>query len=846
MIPRSTYRVQFHAGFTFADAAACVDYWADLGISHLYASPIATARAGSMHGYDVVDPTRINPELGGETGFRALCAALRHRGIGVILDIVPNHMAVGGDDNPWWLDVLEKGAASPYAAYFDIDWRPADPELRDRLLAPFLGSSYAEAVEQGDLVLEVDPEAHCLSVVAYGRHRFPIRPDDYPEVLAAVEALDLWDIKPRLLHARFDGRTEAGRRRLHALLERQVYRLADWRTARDRINWRRFFDITELAGLRVEDPGVFDAVHALPLRLYREGLIDGVRIDHVDGLADPATYVRRLRAALDEAGRAAGKARADGPAYLVVEKILARGEPLPADWGLDGESGYAFMNSVSALLHDPAGAAPLGDLWAEVSGRSAVFEDEEALARRTLLANVFAAQHEAATAAFHRLASRDLALRDHSRPAFHRVLAALLGVFPRYRFYGLGEPVGPEEAAAIDDLGAAARRALDVSDHATLALVLSWMKGEGTGEPLKRRDALRRLAQLSAPIAAKAVEDTAFYRYGRLLSRNDVGFDPDRLGARAADFHADMLARADFPHRMNATATHDHKRGEDARARLSVLSEIPDVWRDWARRWLDLVDRDGISAGDAHLLHQTLVGAWPLDLDPANADGVEALVGRVEAWQLKALREAKLRSSWMAPDEAYETVARDYLHRFLADDRARGDLAEFVQWIAPAGVARTHAQTTLRLTVPGVPDLYQGTETWDFSLVDPDNRRPVNFSAPPQSEDWRAPWRKYQRVRDVLQLRGEHPDLFARGAYQPLEIEGPRAEEALAFARIHEDQRLIVLVALRSADACIRAGRPDPGVDWWGDTGVRLEDGEAGRMRATDILGDRAAGWRLI
>jgi (1->4)-alpha-D-glucan 1-alpha-D-glucosylmutase len=351
MIPTATYRVQLHAGFTFAHAAALAPYWARLGISHLYASPIATARQGSTHGYDVVDPTTINPALGGEAGFRAMVAALRAEGLGVVLDIVPNHVAVGGQDNAWWLDVLENGRASAYARYFDIDWSPADPDLDGKVLAPFLGAPYGQALAAGDLRLDVEPERGRLSVLAHGAHRFPLRREEYPEVLAAVGARRVQDVDPDRLAAAFDPA------RLHQLLERQHYRLAWWRAAGDAINWRRFFDITELAGLRIEDSAVFEAVHALPLRLYREGLIDGLRVDHVDGLADPAAYCRTLRAAL----QAADPRRTP---WLVVEKILGAGETLAGDWGVDGTTGYEAMNEISALQHDPAGAEPLARFWA--------------------------------------------------------------------------------------------------------------------------------------------------------------------------------------------------------------------------------------------------------------------------------------------------------------------------------------------------------------------------------------------------------------------------------------------------------------------------------------------------
>jgi (1->4)-alpha-D-glucan 1-alpha-D-glucosylmutase len=828
MIPTATYRVQFHAGFTFAHAAALAPYWAKLGISHLYASPIATARQGSTHGYDVVDPTTINSALGGEAGFRAMVAALREKGLGVALDIVPNHVAVGGQDNAWWLDVLENGGASAYAGYFDIDWSPADPDLDGKVLAPFLGVPYGQALAAGDLRLDVEPERGRLSVLAHGAHRFPLRREDYPEVLSAVGADRVEDVDPDRLAAAFDPA------RLHQLLERQHYRLAWWRAAGDAINWRRFFDITELAGLRVENPAVFEAVHALPLRLYREGLIDGLRVDHVDGLADPAGYCRTLRAAL----QAADPLRRP---WLVVEKILGGGEILAGDWGVDGTTGYEAMNEISALQHDPAGAEPLARFWAHVSGRPAAFEVEEHAARREILTRDFAGQLDAAALAFHRLARADVSTRDFALPALRRALIALIVAFGVYRTYA-----GDTDEAPLQALSKA--KAAEPAAAAALDLIGRWLSGQAKVPAGLRAEAIRRFEQLSAPVAAKAVEDTAFYRYGRLASRNDVGFDPGRFSTTPAAFAALAAQRGEaFPNGLLATATHDHKRGEDVRARLAVLSQIPAVWIAQAGAWLEAFPLKGVDPGDAYMLHQMIVGAWPLDLSPNDAEGLAAFSDRLADWQRKALREAKLRTSWTVPDETYEAACEAYLRTLLTgeDDRYRRGCAEFVATIAPAGVANSLVQTGLRLTLPGAPDLFQGAEFWDFSLVDPDNRRPVDYAArwaaleaqrPPPS--WRDGAYKQALIARLLGDRRAHPDLFT-APLRHIEPTGARASQALAFERTSPKGRLVVVAALHGAQACMDRGEPLIAPGWWADTA--LPDGR----RLAEIMGQEPFWWSI-
>lgn len=818
--PRATMRLQLHKGFTFADAQLVAPYMARLGISHLYSSPILTARPGSMHGYDVTDPTRVNPELGGEDGFRDLVATLRHHGLGLILDIVPNHMAVG-NDNPWWIDVLKYGRSSVHAQVFDIDWRPDNPLLQGKVLLPVLGGEYGEVLASGELKLERGPEG---TELRHYDNRFPIRPEDEAEIAASASGA-------------FDAATEDGRARLHRLLERQHYRLAWWRTVADEINWRRFFDINELAGVRVEIPSVFEATHALLFKFYAEGLIDGVRVDHIDGLSDPGGYCRRLRARLEQLAP-------DRPAYIVVEKILGRGESLSQDWGVDGTSGYEFMDAVSALQHDPAAQESLQALWSALSGRPGDFDAEEAPARREMLERSFAAQLDAVAGAVHQVALQGLETRDASRLALRRALVEILAHFPVYRSYGGESEAGADQAAfAAAIMGATAAESL--AGPEMIELVARMLCAAQTPA---QRVAATRFCQLSAPVAAKAVEDTAFYRYGRLLSRNDVGFDARLLGTDAGTFHRICAERgAAFPGALLATATHDHKRGEDVRARLAVISEIPQVWGEILRRWMKLnaghrTRPDAPSAGDEIMLYQTLIGAWPLDLVANDTTGRRAFVERVARWQEKALHEAKLITSWTSPNQQYEDAAQSFLRTIMGGEAEfPSEAASFVDRIAAAGAVNGLAQVLLKMTVPGVPDFYQGTEFWDLSLVDPDNRQPVDFAAREHGLDagqrplalvgtWRDGRIKQAVIAASLALRRERPEVFAAGSYLPLAAEGSGADRIVAFARLTDGDRIIVVAPRLPYQLLLEAEDLLVPPRVWQDTSITLPAFLAGRF----------------
>lgn len=865
---RATQRLQFHRDFTLDDAVPLVPYFARLGISHIYASPLLTARPGSTHGYDVVDPTRINPELSGEPALERLVAALRAENMGLILDFVPNHMAVGGNANPWWLDVLEWGVGSPYAQFFDIQWNSPDPLLKGQLLVPFLRSDYGEMLKAGEITLHFDPEAGAFYTAHY-EHRFPLYPPSYAEVLRTIQQLlntkadnnidallalvqpfealernpEYWREAQKLREQlreiarvpviataiasaldQFNTITdEESLHRMHRLLESQHYRLASWRTAADDINWRRFFDINDLGALRVERPPVFDATHNKIFELVRKGLIDGLRVDHIDGLANPRAYCRKLRRRLDRLqAERPDTLKRDELLPIYVEKILGEGEHLPTEWKVDGTTGYEFMNQVSLLQHDPVGEFQLHDLWTRISGRPAAFMDEVREARAQVLASSLAGDFEMVAQGLLQIARSDLATRDITLGAIRRALFELIVHFPVYRTYASACIRSQQDQQFFTQALIGARTTLAENDWPLLEHLDRWLGGQPLREVTQRTErklrqkVLTRFQQLTSPTAAKAVEDTACYRSAVSLARNDVGFDPQHFSAPLADFHKACQMRATyFPNNLLATATHDHKRGEDMRARLAVLSERA-VWftekiAQWRILAADLYAEldDGIapSPADELILYQTLLGSWPLHLKTNDDDAMLAYCERLQRWQEKALREAKLRTSWSTPNHLYEDVCSKFLVRLLTAKETRAwreDIAAAAMSIAPAGALNSLSQCLLKMTVPGVPDFYQGAEFYDFSLVDPDNRRPVDFAARtsglakvPRATDLLENWHdgriKQWVIAQVLALRASYFSVFQKGNYLPLEVEGEHADRVVAFARQHHEQTLVVL-----------------------------------------------------
>lgn len=861
---RATLRLQFNREFTLDDALPWLGYFARLGISHLYASPLLAAQPGSMHGYDAVDPSRISDELGGEPALRRLVDGLRQHGMGLIVDTVANHMRIG-DANPWWQDVLEWGLDSPYAQFFDIRWHSDDPLLDQQVLLPCLGEDYVDEVSGGGIRLDYDA-ASARFLLRYGEQRFPVCPSSYGMILCHTDSFELLALAPRFVelhhhpmarHLAHDlcrqaavaladsGRLErlldsyrADWHSLHRLIEQQHYRLANWRVAADDINWRRFFDINELVGLRAERPDVFEASHAYLLKLMTEGLIDGLRIDHVDGLADPRGYCRRLW-------------RATHGAPVFVEKILAPGETLPADWKVRGSTGYDFMNQLSLLQHEARGEPVLRHLWLEFSGRQDGFAEEVRQARERVLNSLFAGDVEGLALQLWQIARFELASRDIPLGSIRRALFQLLVAFPVYRTYTHALGRSTQDQRFFTQALEQARQQLEPMDQRTLG----WLDRILGGEPLRslppgplrqlRKRALDRFQQLTPPIAAKSLEDTACYRSAAALGRNDVGFDPQQMGGDVEAFHRACQERLrDFPGALLATATHDHKRGEDCRARLAVLSERAEWFAEQAWSWWKLAAPlrrqtargPAPSGGDELILYQCLLGSWPLELAADDEAGLRDYHPRIEQWQLKAIREAKLDSDWSSPNEAYERGCSEFLEALLLGAPAlplRQAIARAASSLMPAGALNALAQCVLRNTVPGVPDLYQGCEFWDFSLVDPDNRRIPDFPAreaaldgppdwPALLRDWRNGQIKQALLACALGLRQRWPTLFAAGDYLPLEVRGEFAAQVVAFVRSHAGQHLLVVVPRCAAALLGQSRLPLVDAQGWRDTRLHL------------------------
>ncbi|MGC2855348.1 malto-oligosyltrehalose synthase [Novispirillum sp. DQ9] len=882
-VPAATYRLQFHAGFTFDDAAAVIPTLAALGVTDVYASPILKARAGSMHGYDITDHHAINPELGGTDGYTRLCTALQEHGLGLVLDIVPNHMGIGLADNDWWLDVLEWGEDSPHARFFDIDWHPAKVELHGKVLLPVLGDHYGRVLEDGQLALRFDAAAGAFNVW-YWDHRFPLTPTHYGGLLseAAKEAPDLADIAKTfrdLRRRRRDRRAVAaslkerlsnpspaalaaieavvGRvngtvgkrqsfRQLHRLLEAQHYRLAFWRVASDEINYRRFFQINDLAGIRVEEPDVFDATHGLILDLVAEGTVSGLRIDHIDGLFAPRRYLHRLQ---DKARAAAGQ---DEPFYVVVEKILGTHESLREGWPVAGTTGYDFMTQVNGVFIDPAGERPLTKLYRRLLGGTLPeFADVVYEGKRLVMGQELAAELRVLANEMERVLEQDWHSRDFTTANLLIALREVVACFPVYRTYVNRDGATADDLRDIDWAIARARRMRATADPSIYDVVRGLLTTD-YARTRERRHVLpevirlaRKFQQYSGPVMAKGVEDTAFYRYNRLISLNEVGGHPSSFGQTVAAFHRQNQDRARHsPAGMLATATHDHKRGEDARARITALSELAGEWDARVRRWMTLNRRarrmlhDNGPAphpNDEYLFYQALIGVWPLDGD------LTGLRDRLVAFMTKALREAKLRTSWTAPDEQYEQAVEQFITRVLDDSRPNPflpDVAAFHDTLAPAGMLNGLGQVVLKHVSPGVPDTYQGTELWDDSLVDPDNRRPVDYErrralldrlpGDPADllRDWRSGAIKLHVVRALLHHRRAHPGLMREGAYLPLEAEGRRADHLIACARHDGDGGWLVACVPRLTVRLRPADSPWPlGEAVWGKTRLTLPDG---------------------
>ena len=889
MTPRATYRLQFTPEFGFDDAARLAPYLAKLGVSHLYASPYLKARPGSQHGYDIVDHNRLNPELGGEEAFTGMTASLKQHGLGQILDFVPNHMGVGGSDNPFWLDVLEWGPDSVHAGWFDIDWQNDRTYLQGKLLVPVLGDQYGVELANGQLRLAFDRKTGSFAVWAYDTHKLPIWPHHYGRILGNEHpvlerigdnfaAMASWrpqiraradSLKAELtarVHddpgvaraleealARFAGQPGdlASWQRLEDLIRAQNWRAAHFTVASDDINYRRFFNINDLAGLRMELPEVFDHAHRLVFRLMREGVIDGLRIDHIDGLFDPKAYLERLRAVAPGAETAGPE---ESGFYLVVEKILAHGEELRRDWPVEGTTGYEVTNLLLGLMIDPGSEAAFTEIYADFVGAGAEYSKILRECKKRIMDNEMASELDRLARSAARVARQTPSTEDFTQTVLRRALREIVACFSVYRTYVDAEnPPIDEDRTRLAEAIAAARpneTAIDASVYDFLGRLLI---GDLVAEPrsgFSRNAVLRcamKLQQYSGPVMAKGLEDTAFYRYNRFVALNEVGGHPDLFGIGMDEFHAANLRRRELsPDAMLTTSTHDTKRGEDVRARLAVLSEFPDLWAEQVAAWSALLRPDAPrldpeaapDRNDEYLLYQTMLGTWPTDLMGASP-GQEALAAyaeRLKGAMTKAMREAKAHTTWASPNETYETATLAFIDHALVGEAAAAFLPAFApvaERIARLGVSNSIVQSVLKLTIPGMPDIYQGCEMWDLSMVDPDNRRRVDFDqrqrrlAEVQAasaedpgramadylRDWPDGRIKLAVMAVLLGFRRDHEALFGRGSYEPIEVGGPRASEICAFLRrgpggADGDS---IIVAVRRFPARHAAAAEDPG-----------------------------------
>jgi (1->4)-alpha-D-glucan 1-alpha-D-glucosylmutase len=939
-IPRATYRLQLNHLFTFARATAIVPYLSDLGISHCYISPCLKARPGSMHGYDIVDHNSFNPEIGSAEEFDRFVDALQQHDMGLIIDIVPNHMGIMGCDNAWWLDVLENGEASTYASFFDIDWHPLKEELHGKVLIPVLHDHYGAVLESGELKLAFDSARGAFNI-QYRDHCFPIDPKEYPRILrhctgslmenVGEQNADLLEFQSLITaFSHLPGRHEIGIDRiaernrdkeihkhrlaelaargpeigaciipavaaingnpadpasfeeLHELIKAQAFRLANWRVAADDINYRRFFDTDDLAGICTESETVFDATHRLVLKLMADGKVNGLRLDHPDGLYDPAQYFDRLKRSIAMAtNNSKSGSQAEGLSYVVIEKILSGSEQLPAGWAVCGTTGYDFANLVNGLFVEPAAVGRMDRIYRNVTHEQnnhgevpTSFEDLAYRCRKLILRVALASELNVLANRLSRIALSKRQTCDFTLNSLRDALAEVVASFPVYRTY-----VNPSGASEKDAhyirLAIASSKwrspAADTSIFDFIGEVLLTRIAEGQDPAYQNAVTTfaMKFQQFTSPVMAKGVEDTAFYRYNRLVSLNDVGSDLHRFGITPAEFHSANQERLhNWPHTMLATSTHDSKRSEDVRARIDVLSEIAGLWRLRVRDWQrfnrahkQLVnDHPAPSPNDEYLLYQTLVGAWPSEslTNTTSNNDWKIFTERIENYMLKAIREAKQKTSWINRNAEYEAAVSSFVKALLTPDPENPFLNDFLPFqrrVARIGMWNSLSQTLFKLTCPGVPDLYQGNELWDFSLVDPDNRRPVDYDRRQQIFEDVRQWadasnasslaRSLETPEDgrmklyltwkILQLRQQQPNLFRDGGYLPLTVAGAKADHVVAFARKSATATLLVIAPRLVAGLLQDADLPPIGCQIWDDTTVALASCEC-RKKYRNVL----------
>lgn len=941
-IPSATYRLQFNNQFTFQQATELVEYLFQLGISDCYASPVLMAQPGSQHGYDVTDHSKLNPEIGTEEEFIAFAQGLRQRGMGLVMDVVPNHMCIAGGGNRWWNDVLENGPSSPFAEFFDIDWHPPKLDLRNKVLLPVLGEQYGRALESQQIKLAYSRGAFFAQ---YYQMRLPIAPRTYTQILEPLltrvkaqlgefhtDVLELESIITALRHLpprtamhpekikerrrdkeiikrRFASWVAAGKfaqgalketladfngipgkprsfDQLEALLADQAYRLCYWRVAADEINYRRFFDVNELAAIRVETPAVFAAVHDLIFRLMKQGWVTGLRIDHVDGLFDPGRYLDDLQRSslmtltqgrketragksgrLEYGGRETDLAHDIGkPCYVVVEKILGHNEPLSTNWPVQGTTGYDFLNLLNGVFVDTRKALSFQKLYERFTGNAAKFHDLTHRCKKLILRVAMSSELHVLARRLDRISEHHRYSRDFTLNSLEDALAELVACFPVYRSYISADQTavsGTDRGYILSAIRAAKRRNPSTSpsifDFIGSILLLDDSSKLEEAERSLRRHFVSAFQQLTGPVMAKGLEDTAFYRHYPLVSLNEVGGHPEKFGVSVESFHlANQRRASQWPNSLSATSTHDTKRSEDVRARINVLSEIPARWYRAIRRWQSLnqtkkTQLEEFLAPDAneeYLFYQTLIGIWPFEmtaqLTAINAEARAVFVQRIEEYLVKALREAKLHSSWISSNDEYEQAVHQFVRTALEPGEGNDFLKSFVEFqhmVSRAGMFNSLSQVLLKIAAPGVPDFYQGTEVWNFHLVDPDNRQPVDYAHRKElltsldrktsnnasalvaemlndPADGRI---KLYLTRQALRFRRAHENLFANGSYLPLRIAGEKARHAIAFARTSERESVIALAARFFTELGDAAQLPI-GKQVWNETTVLLPD----------------------
>lgn len=879
-IPSATYRLQFHGGFTFRDALALLDYLEELGVSDIYASPYFQSSPESTHGYDVANHNRINPAIGNDSEFHAFTSGLRQRGMGQVLDFVPNHMGIGQSLNDWWMDVLESGLSSSYAKYFDIDWHPGKKALADRVLLPVLGERYGEALEKGVFRLNFENggfslhyfETHLpLSLRSYPlilrqtlEHLNGIAADRMREIIAcctnheqATEAKSMLrdlaadsavssvlDATLRHLEGK-EGMPESFDA-LHELLEAQFYRLAYWRVAAEEINYRRFFDINTLAAIRIEIPEVFEAAHRLVFELLARGEVTGLRIDHIDGLWDPGRYLSRLQARYAElCGR---------PLFLVVEKILDPvREQLPGDWPVDGTTGYEFAAQTAQVMVDASAARHLTKTYERFTGSSPNYADLIYEKKKLTMQISLGSEIAALGRMLDELSEMHRHFRDFTRNTLTMAIREVMACLPVYRTYVTEDaaPSAEDEKIILRAIVSARRRnpSLEKSLFDFLRGILLLRLPESfTHEQCKAHvQFVMKFQQCSGPVMAKGVEDTAFYIYNRFVALNEVGGNPGLFGISPTDFHRHCVTRHErIPHTLLATSTHDTKRSEDVRMRIAAISEIPGEWRAAVKKWGKLNKKLRVKVGDEsapsrneeYLLYQTLIGSWPLV-----EEDHEKYLSRIQQYMIKAIKEAKINSSWTEPHEEWEKAVQDFVAAILDERNSAeflADFSSFADQVAPLGAMNSLTQIVLKCTTPGTPDIYQGTEIWDLSLVDPDNRRPVDYEkrrsllstlsdtgAEELVSDWKSGRIKLHVLQKLLRFRRENNEFFNEASYCPLKTTGAHASRVIAFSRVWKETRLLVIVP--------RLTRPlgaFPRGEIWQDTSVVGIDGSGGRWES--------------